>query len=154
VGCANEAERSAPAVPALAALPGVEVRVFRIRDEAVRSLVPEDSLRLGLERRLRAAGIPVLSADEAAQLPDRPQIWILFKVAASSEQGFACGWDLYVIQTVRRIRKPFEAIRAITWNSRSRIARTERLTLADAQSGLDSAATEFVPAYHAANSAE
>jgi hypothetical protein len=151
-GCVRDRRGAEPPLSSLAGIGGVEVRVFRVHDEAARLTVPEESLRVDFERRLRAEGIPVLTPEARGRTPGEPQLWVLFKaVEAGPLAGCACGTDLYVTQSVQIARYPMRTVRAITWNSRSGIGVLPELTLEAARRSFDPAWAEFVAAYRSAN---
>lgn len=151
-GCSRGPTTAGGPIPALSGLVGVQVRVFKISDESIRSIVPEESLRIDVENRLRSEAIPVLSGDELSRTHGEPQLWILFKaIATGPGQGYAYTVDLYLVQSVRLTRDPARIVRAITWNSKSGIGTMPDLTLERARRGLDPAWAEFIEAYRSAN---
>ena len=134
-GCARPPQSADGAASAMAGLPGVEVRVFQIRNEMVRYLVPEESLQVDFERRLHREGIPVLTSEACAQTPGEPQLYVLYKaVRVGAGRGYAFGTDLYLVQTVQLSRDPSRTARAITWNSTSGIGTTVEPSVEEARS--------------------
>jgi len=151
-GCSWEREHAEGPAASLAGLQGVEVQVFRIRDDGVRAIVPEDSLRAGLERWLRAEGLRVLTPEERARMPDEPQLWVLFQAARIGPgQGYAFGASLSLIQSVRPARDPSRIVRAITWNSRNLVGTMPELSPEQAHVRLEPAWLEFVGTHRSAN---
>lgn len=150
--CGRVQDRPGSPRTSLAGIAGVEVRVFRVHDESAQVAVPEESLRVDFERRLRSEGIRALTPEERGRAPGEPQLWVLFKaVEVGPLTGYAYGTDLYVTQSVQISRFPMRTVRAITWNSRSGIGVLPALTLEEARRSFDPAWSEFIAAYRSAN---
>lgn len=151
-GCVPTQDRPEAQRTSLAGIAGLEVRVFRVHDETAHLAVPEESLRVDFERRLRAEGIGVLTPEARGRTPGGPQLWVLFKgVEVGPLTGYAYGTDLYVTQSVQISRYPMRTVRAITWNSRSGIGVLPELSLEAARRSFDPAWSEFLSAYRSAN---
>lgn len=103
----------------LRGLSAVTVRVEALSREAREAGLSEQALRAEVEQRLSRAGIKVLTAAEAAQIPGRPVLYV--RVNARLPYGspvFAVNVTLALLQDVRAERDPELRIReAKTWDA-------------------------------------
>lgn len=102
----------------LRGLPGVSVLVERMDPDAERDGVTQSHLQANVERRLRKAGIPVLTNQEQYATPGAPYLYVNVSTLKSTELAglYAYAIQVSLAQTVILERDPSTITTATTWN--------------------------------------
>lgn len=103
----------------LRGLSAVTVRVERLSEEARAGGLNEQALRAEVEQRLKAAGLKVLTAAEAAQTAGRPVLYLRVNARLPfGSDAYAVNVTLALLQDVTAARDPGLTIReAKTWDA-------------------------------------
>ena len=102
----------------LRGLTGLEVVVESLPPELQRAGLSADTIRAGLERRLRSTGITVYPSQRTNPGPAQPYLY-LHTNAVSFEQGslFAVAIQVQVRQTLQSLVTGSKIVDAMTWDS-------------------------------------
>jgi hypothetical protein len=103
----------------LQGLKGFKVLVEDLAPEVEREGLVKDPLQKGIEDKLRAAGIKVLTQEEAAQTPGEPYLYVNINVTLPKGEEAVCSYsiDFALIQNVTLVRNPKQTTYAITWST-------------------------------------
>lgn len=103
----------------LQGLKGVRVLVEDIASEVEERGLARVALQKEVEDKIRAAGIKVLTQEEATQTPGEPYLYLNINVTLSRGEEEACSYsiDLALIQNVTLVRNPGQATYAVTWST-------------------------------------
>lgn len=103
----------------LQGLKGVRVLVEDIASEVEERGLARVVLQKEVEDKIRAAGIKVLTQEEATQTPGEPYLYLNINVTLSRGEEEACSYsiDLALIQNVTLVRNPGQATYAATWST-------------------------------------
>jgi hypothetical protein len=103
----------------LKGLRGVRVLVEDLAPEVEREGLLKDQLQKSVEERLRAAGIRVLTQEEAVKAPGEPYLYVNINVNFAKGEDEICSYsiDVALIQNVTLVRTPKQTCYAATWST-------------------------------------
>ena len=103
----------------LKGLKGVGVLVEKLASEVEQGGLSRDQLQMEVESKLRAAGIKVLTKEEAVDTAGEPFLYVNINVniAKTESDVFPYSIDLLFIQKVSLLRDPKLTSYAITWST-------------------------------------
>ncbi len=137
----------------LKGLQGVRVLVEDLAPEAEQAGLAKESLQKGVEEKLRAAGIRVLTQDEAALTPGEPYLYVNVNVTFSKGEGETCSYsiDIALIQNVTLARDAGQTTYAVTWSTGG-VGLIGKKSLSELQESVQGLADIFVRAFNGVNS--
>jgi hypothetical protein len=100
-------------------LRGVRVLVEDLAPEIEREGLVKDRIQKSLEERLRAAGIRVLTQEEAVKAPGEPYLYVNVNITFAKGEEEICSYsiDVALIQNVTLVRFPKQTSYAVTWST-------------------------------------
>ena len=136
----------------LQGLKGMRVLVEDLAPEVEREGLAKDALQKAIEDKLRAAGIKILTQEEAAQTPGEPYLYLNVNVTLPTGNEGVCSYsmDLALIQNVTLVRNPNQASYAITWSTGG-VGLIGRKSLGDLRESIRELTEIFVKAYQSVN---
>lgn len=136
----------------LQGLNGIKVLVEDLAPEVEREGLAKDPLQKAIEERVRAAGIKVLTQEEAANTPGEPYLYVNVNVTLPKAEEPSCSYsiDLTLIQNVTLIRNPKQATYAVTWSTGG-VGLIGRKALSELKESVEEMVDIFIKAYLSVN---
>ena len=114
----------------------------------------KQELQADLEKRLRAAGITLLSESERARGMPTLHLNMLLADADDAQTAYVYSLDLTLSQEVRLMRAPNIRVTSPTWKSAGAVGVVENDKLSTLRDAAGHAVDAFIAAYRAANGAK
>jgi len=105
-------------IDSLKGLPGVEIVVEDLREDAERNGLTKTGIQTDVERKLQLAGVRVLTAEESNQTPSAPALHVSVNTTQPDDGGlYAYGIQLELMQLMRSLVPPEAMVTGVTWDA-------------------------------------
>lgn len=102
--------------PSIANLPGVYILVESFPENIENLGLTRDEVRLGIQRKIESAGIPVLTREEVVSMVGTPYLYVNTHILMAEKFVYSISVELK--QSVYLARLPQETVDATTWSKR------------------------------------
>jgi hypothetical protein len=136
----------------LKGLRGVRVLVEDLAPEVEREGLVKDPLQKSVEERLRAAGIRVLTQEEAVKAPGEPYLYVNVNISFAKGEEEICSYsiDVALIQNVTLVRIPKQTGYAVTWSTGG-VGLIGKKSLSELKGTIEEIVDIFVKAFFSVN---
>ena len=136
----------------LKGLRGVRVLVEDLAPEVEQEGLVKAQLQKSLEERLRAAGIRVLTQEEAVKAPGEPYLYVNVNISFAKGEEEICSYsiDVALIQNVTLVRIPKQAGYAVTWSTGG-VGLIGKKSLSELKGTIEEIVDIFVKAFFSVN---
>jgi len=135
----------------LVGLPGVDVVVEQIADDAQGDGLDTLQVRTDVEVKLRQAGIRVLSKEEWLSTAGRPYLYVNIQTVKNKQSVYAFSARVELRQSVTLVRQPSLRQLLTTWSTPGYIGTAGSQKLATLRDDVRDLTDQFINAYLAAN---
>jgi hypothetical protein len=136
----------------LQGLRGVRVLVEDLAPEVEREGLVKDQLQKSVDERLRAAGIRVLTQEEAVKALGEPYLYVNVNISFAKGGEEICSYsiDVALIQNVTLVRIPKQTSYAVTWSTGG-VGLIAKKSLSELKESVEEFADIFVKAFFSVN---
>lgn len=136
----------------LRGLSGVGVLVEQLSPEVEKEGLIKNQLQREVELKLRAAGIKVLTREEALTTPGEPYLYININVNTAKTESdiYPYSVDLLLMQKVSLLRDPQQTTYAVTWSTGG-VGSIEKSIVGQLRNSVEEMVSLFIKAYQAEN---